>query len=235
MVSAGSGKGSEVVPWLTAGRRDPGHVRVRGLLSSATGSHPADGHDRQSAGQDLHIGVRLAGEGCRHGTSSGISQPQKRVGCKRQDLCFEQQLRDLAGSWAWLVRSRSCSSAGSLASSGSAHRRTRRTSRSPCCATSSLCCAARWQGRGAPLPTERSCPAWPAFSAGNAGYLIGDAGHPAALAPRPGGPVLDLPLVAPPKHATLSTKRSSPWSCAWPGRTGAGAISGSSASAESSA
>ena len=30
MVSAGSGKGSEVVPWLTAGRRDPGHVRVRG-------------------------------------------------------------------------------------------------------------------------------------------------------------------------------------------------------------
>ena len=77
MVSAGPGKGSEVVPWLTAGRRDPGHVRVRGPLSSATGSHPTDGHDRQSAGQELHIGVRLAGEGCRHGTSSGISQPQK--------------------------------------------------------------------------------------------------------------------------------------------------------------
>ena len=79
MVSAGPGKGSEVVPWLTVGRRDPGHVRVRGPLSPATGSHPAHGHDRQSAGQDLHIGVRLAGEGCRHGTSSGISQPQKRL------------------------------------------------------------------------------------------------------------------------------------------------------------
>jgi hypothetical protein len=45
----------------------------------------------------------------------------------------------LPRSSAWAARSRSCSSAGSLTSCGSALRPTRKTSRSPCSVTSWRC------------------------------------------------------------------------------------------------
>lgn len=104
-----------------------------------------------------------------------------------------------------------------------AHRPTRRTSRS-------LCCAATGHVLGTPLPTAPSWPRWPGCSAGKAGVPSWPRRPPCCAGTESSSPAPGRPRVAAGLHPMRSRTRSSPSSCAWPGRTGAEVIYGPSAS-----
>lgn len=70
-----------------------------------------------------------------------------------QDPASEPGYAGLPRSSVWFVRSPSCSSVGSLTSCGLGLHPTRKTSRSPCCATSWQCYAVRSRG---PVLADRS-------------------------------------------------------------------------------
>ena len=93
------------------------------------------------------------------------------VGCTHRILALSSDFEIWQDRRHGLLGDASCSCAGSLTSSGSGLRRTRRTSRSPCSATSWPCCAVRGHGLGTPPLTAPCWPAWPGCSAGSAGVF----------------------------------------------------------------
>ena len=157
-----------------------------------------------------------------------------REGCTLRIRALSSGFAGLPRSSAWAARSPSCSSAGSLTSFGSALRPTRRTSRSPCSATSWPCYVARWHGLGTPRPTAPCWPRWPGFSAAIAGASSSSRRPRCCAGTGTSSPGRGPTLAAAVPHPTPWTTRSSPSSCAWPGRTRAGATSVSWASAGSS-
>jgi hypothetical protein len=154
-------------------------------------------------------------------------------GCKLRNLPLSSCYADVPLSSARAARSRSCWSAGSSTSSGSARRQTRRTSRSLCSATSWQYYAGREHGLGTRPPIA---PCWPR-SLGCSAVTAGGSSssrqrHCCAgteISPLGPGPTLATAT----SHPTLSMRMLSRWSFAWHERTPVGAICASWASAKS--
>lgn len=109
-------------------------------------------------------------------TSNGERRPRsfrssKKLaeGCTHRICASSSGYAGLPRSSGWAVRSPSCSSAGSLTSSDSARRPTRRTSRSPCSDTNWPCYVVKWHVLGTRRPIAPCWPRSPVFSVAIAG------------------------------------------------------------------
>jgi len=143
-------------------------------------------------------------------------------GCKLRIRSLNSGYAHLPRSPAWVVQSRSCSSTGYWAFSGSAQHPTRRTWRSPCSATSRPRYAARWHGLGTPRPVARCSLRWPDCSAVSGGRSSSSPRRPCCAGTGTSSPVRG-PIRVAARPPTLSRTTSSPSCCALPGRTRAGA------------
>jgi hypothetical protein len=139
-----------------------------------------------------------------------------------QDPASELGYAGLPRSAVWVVPSASCSSVSSLTSCALGLHPTRKTSRSPCCATSWQCYTARSHDPGTRRPIAACWPLSPVFSIATSG------GCSWSRQPRgSAGTGTSSPGRGPTRTAATSvlkplTEGSSTSSCDWPGGTLAG-------------